>query len=257
MTATKAKTKAELEAELADVLVANEHLQRQLENAEKAAPAESRDEPPTVFEAWSRVMADVQAVSKDSRNQQQQFNFRGIDAVMNAVGPVLRKHGVIVVPTALDERDERYETKSKAQMCNRVVKVSYTVYGPAGDMFFGSSFGEAADSGDKAMAKAMSVAYRTFLLQSLTIPTDEPDPDAESHDRVQPEKDRQGPAPQERKTPADLARDELRELATKERWDLLKVADSFSAKFKGDLKTASAEDVRAFKSLLESGAVSL
>jgi hypothetical protein len=38
--------------------------------------------------------------------------------------------------------------------------------------------GEAADAGDKATSKAHSVAYRTCLLQALSIPTHEPDPDA-------------------------------------------------------------------------------
>jgi len=39
------------------------------------------------------------------------------------------------------------------------------------------------DSGDKATAKAMSVAFRTALLQSLSLPTDEVDPDATSYER--------------------------------------------------------------------------
>jgi hypothetical protein len=34
------------------------------------------------------------------------------------------------------------------------------------------------DSGDKAAAKAHSIALRTFLLQVLALPTDEPDPDS-------------------------------------------------------------------------------
>jgi hypothetical protein len=40
------------------------------------------------------------------------------------------------------------------------------------------------DSGDKATAKAMSVAMRTALLQALCLPTDEPDPDATSYERA-------------------------------------------------------------------------
>jgi hypothetical protein len=39
---------------------------------------------------------------------------------------------------------------------------------------------------DKATAKAMSVAYRTFLLQVLALPTDDPDPDADYIDRGAP-----------------------------------------------------------------------
>jgi hypothetical protein len=43
--------------------------------------------------------------------------------------------------------------------------------------------GEAMDSGDKAVAKAMSVAFRIALLQALALPTDEPDPDSYSYER--------------------------------------------------------------------------
>ena len=67
-----------------------------------------------------------------------------------------------------------------------VVKVTYRVYGPSGDSIHGKVAAEAMDFGDKAIAKAMSVAYRTFLLQALTIPTDEPDPDSESYERGVP-----------------------------------------------------------------------
>ena len=41
----------------------------------------AKKEPLTISQALSAVMADVQKVGKDSRNQQQGFNFRGIDAV--------------------------------------------------------------------------------------------------------------------------------------------------------------------------------
>jgi hypothetical protein len=37
---------------------------------------------------------------------------------------------------------------------------------------------EAIDSGDKGTSKAMSVAYRVAILQTLTLPTGERDPDA-------------------------------------------------------------------------------
>jgi hypothetical protein len=39
------------------------------------------------------------------------------------------------------------------------------------------------DWGDKGTPKAMSVAFRTFLLQALTIPTDEAEPDAQVYER--------------------------------------------------------------------------
>ena len=143
---------------------------------------------PTVHQALNKVMGDVQAVKKDSKNQAQKFNFRGIDAVMNAVGPALRKHGVTILPEDVDVHRSNGTTSNGKQVAEVVVKVTYRVYGPAGDSIHGKVAAEAADFGDKAIAKAMSVAYRTFLLQALTIPTDDPDPDIESYERGVPKR---------------------------------------------------------------------
>ncbi len=144
-------------------------------------------EKPTVHEALTAVMEDVQAVRKGDVNRQQGYSFRGIDAVVNAVGPALRKHGVIVVPVAEDLKSDTYTSKAGAMMRNVTVRVRWVFYGPAGDSIEAVSFGEAADAGDKAVAKAHSVAYRVVLLQALCIPTDEPDPDSSAHERAVPQ----------------------------------------------------------------------
>lgn len=166
---------------------------------------------PTVHQALSAVMADVQAVRKDSKNQAQRFNFRGIDAVMNAVGPALRKQKVVIIPIETDvHRSERTLTSGKAAT-EVVLKVTYRVYGPSGDHIEGTVAAEAMDMGDKAIAKAHSVAYRTFLLQALTIPTDEPDPDEVTYEKAPSQQNRGLPTEQgapngtgaPRRTPAE------------------------------------------------------
>lgn len=138
----------------------------------------------TVHQAWSAVMSEISSVGKDSVNEQQRFKFRGIDAVMNAAGPAMRKHGVMVIPVKVSPEFERYDSRGGASMRACTVTVDYRVYGPRGDYFEGQMVGEAADSGDKSVSKAESVAYRQFLLQSLTLPTDDPDPDAETHEAI-------------------------------------------------------------------------
>lgn len=142
---------------------------------------------PTVHEAWAAVMGEVQAVRKGDRNEQQRFMFRGIDAVMNAVGPAMRRHGVYCTPVRIEPqwRDAQTTGGKPAREC--LVVVTYRVTGPDGSYFEGSAPGESLDSGDKATPKAMSVAYRTFLLQALTIPTDDPDPDSHSYERETPQ----------------------------------------------------------------------
>ena len=142
---------------------------------------------PTVFEALSAVMEGVGAVRKTGRNQQQGYAFRGIDAVVNAVGPELRQHGVIVVPEVRSCEYATVEVGSKRTPMGHVrVIVAYTFYGPAGDSIVAVTPGEAMDSGDKATPKAMSVAFRTALLQALALPTDEPDPDEHTYERAPP-----------------------------------------------------------------------
>lgn len=138
----------------------------------------------TVYEALANVMEDVQGVAKKDRNTSQGFNFRGIDAVVNAVGPALRKHKVIVTPIVLAHEYSTVEVgKNRTLQGHVIVHVAYTFYGPEGDSIETSVIGEAMDSGDKAVAKAMSVAFRIALLQALALPTDEPDPDSYSYER--------------------------------------------------------------------------
>ena len=142
-------------------------------------------EKPSIAEALSAVMGDVQSVRKGERNTQQGYVFRGIDAVVNAVGPAFRKHGVVCVPLLEDVAYNTVEVgKNRSVMRECTVRVRYRFYGPAGDSIECVTIGEAMDSGDKATPKAMSVAYRVALLQALTIPTDEPDPDAQSYERA-------------------------------------------------------------------------
>lgn len=138
----------------------------------------------TIAQALTEVMKEVGAVGKKDRNASQGFNFRGIDAIVNAVSPALQKYGVIVVPSVEDYEYASVEIgKNRTVMGHVKLKVSYTFIGSAGDAIKATVVGEAMDSGDKATAKAMSVAFRTALLQTLALPTDEPDPDSQSYER--------------------------------------------------------------------------
>ena len=136
----------------------------------------------TIAQALTEVMKEVGAVGKKDRNASQGFNFRGIDAIVNAVSPALQKYGVIVVPSVEDYEYSSVEIgKNRTVMGHVKLKVSYTFIGASGDAIKATVVGEAMDSGDKATAKAMSVAFRTALLQTLSLPTDEPDPDSQSY----------------------------------------------------------------------------
>ncbi|AHH98215.1 ERF family protein [Kutzneria albida] len=135
--------------------------------------SETSKELPTVIQSLTNVMRDVRSVSKSDTNTHFGFRFRGIDIVLEHVAPALREHGVVVIPEVLEQTSELVGKNNRV-----VVKVAYTFWGPAGDKVTAVVPGEAMDAQDKASSKAMSVAFRTALIQALAIPTGERDPHA-------------------------------------------------------------------------------
>lgn len=139
-----------------------------------------------IVKKLTAVMEEVGGVAKREKNQAQGFNFRGIDSVVNAVSPALRKHGVIVIPTILScDYDTVLIGKNQTAMGHVRVTVAYTFTAGDGSSIVATVAAESMDSGDKATAKAMSVAFRTALLQALCLPTDDIDPDAQSYERAE------------------------------------------------------------------------
>lgn len=141
-----------------------------------------------VHEAIAAVMREVTHVEKGDRFSAPgagTYNFRGVDRTVNALSSAMRKNGLVILPAALGVPEYKSAATSSGGTRNfSRVHVQYTIVGPEGDTLTGSAVGEAADSGDKGVSKAMSVAWRTFLLQTFFLPTDEPDPDSEVHDAV-------------------------------------------------------------------------
>jgi len=138
----------------------------------------------TIQQTLNDVMNDVGAVAKKERNTHQNFQFRGIDAVINAVSPAFRHHGIVVVPRVVSHDYRQVEIGQKRTLSGHVtLVVEYTFTNLDGDSISATVAAESMDSGEKATAKAMSVAYRTALLQVLCLPTDEPDPDSHTYER--------------------------------------------------------------------------
>ena len=131
--------------------------------------------PKTVHQAILDVMATVGAVGKGS--MQQGFAFRGIDAVLNAVSPALQLHGITIHPAKVEHRRGVQQFSGGKNGAQIDVLVDYVFTGPDGSSFTTQVAAEANDVSGKATAKAMSVAYRTCLIQTFAIPTEESGPD--------------------------------------------------------------------------------
>ena len=138
-----------------------------------------------IYEAISATMADIGAVGKNSKNTQQGFMFRGIDAVMNAIQPAMKKNGLFVVPEVLEQTREERTTQKGGLLIYSICKIKYTFYAQDGSNISAVVIGEGMDSGDKATNKAMSIGFKYACFQVFCIPTEEmQDPDAEVHEPV-------------------------------------------------------------------------
>ena len=138
-----------------------------------------------IYQAIIGVMADIGAIGKDKKNAQQGFKYRGVDDVMNALQPVMVKHGLFVVPEIIDQRREERQTSRGGNLIYSVCTVRYTFYAKDGSSVQCVVIGEGMDSGDKATNKAMSIAFKYACFQVFCIPTEEmKDPDAEVHEVV-------------------------------------------------------------------------
>lgn len=139
----------------------------------------------SIYESISAVMADIGAVGKNSKNSQQGFMFRGIDAVMNAINPALIKNKVFIVPEIIDQKREERVTQKGATLIYSICTIKFTFYAEDGSHIEAVVIGEGMDSGDKATNKAMSIAYKYACFQVFCIPTEEmknDDPDNETHE---------------------------------------------------------------------------
>jgi hypothetical protein len=154
-----------------------------------------------IYEAIPAILSDVEAISKNRKNQQQGYSFRGIDDVYNAIHPLLAKHKVFPTCEILSREMTERETKSGGALFYVNIKAKYTLWASDGSNVATEAWGEAMDSGDKASNKAMSAAYKYALFQLLCIPTE----------AVDAEQDTPEPAPRRQKPerPPPLAGSEM------------------------------------------------
>ena len=139
-----------------------------------------------VYQAINAVQSDLakSGIGKDSTNTFDNYKFRGIDAVYNALAPLLAKHGLCVLPRMLTRTcEERVSQKGGALFYVTVEAEFDFVSAEDGSKHTVKTFGEAMDRGDKATNKAMSAAYKYAAFQSFAIPTEgDNDADASSHE---------------------------------------------------------------------------
>lgn len=139
--------------------------------------------PASVYAKIAAVQGELAriGIGKDSVNSFDKYRFRGIDAVYNALAPLLAKHGLCVLPRIIERDCQERESRKGEPMFYVTVTAEFDfVSADDGTIHTVRTYGEAMDRSDKATNKAMSAAYKYAAFMAFAIPT-EGDNDADAH----------------------------------------------------------------------------
>ena len=146
----------------------------------KAAPKEVL----SIHEAMQKARIELcgAGISKDGQAPAAVggYKFRGIDDIYNVIGPLMAKYGISMLPqvqnvehTSFQSQRMRNGNPVAVNTQHYLVTVRYilTVDGDE-DTFQVEVYGEASDTADKGMNKAMTSAYKNAVFQTFAPPLD-------------------------------------------------------------------------------------
>lgn len=209
------------------------------------------------------VMADVDRVQKNGRNDHFKYDYVTEADVLEPVRDAMIKHGILCMPTVAEATHE-------GNLSRLVVDYDF-IDADTGEMITRRFVSEGQDNADKGFYKAYTGGLKYALLKTFQIPTGD-DPENDSQHAPQPPRSAPRPAPAPRadasapsqaRTPAaDAAYNDLE--ATRKRyalpddeWDLLlsarygindgsEITPDVAAKIVRELAKSTPEKVRAY-----------
>ena len=136
----------------------------------------------TQMQAVQKTLAS-RGITKTGYNDFGEFKFRGIDEVLNVLGPILAEHSLMVIPNVYSSEVVRVQTSTGKPANHWTVKVRYTFCATSGDdpsvAYVTEFHGEAYDNSDKGLGKAITSAYKSMLFETFCVPIEGMD-DADS-----------------------------------------------------------------------------
>jgi hypothetical protein len=133
-----------------------------------------------IYPAMAAILKGLPTIEKANRSTQG-YAYQGIDQILTELKPVLEANEVFLTQEVLEYTRSEYETRSGAHMQSTIVKVAYNFHATDGSTVTAIGLGEGSDAGDKSVSKALAMALKYALRQSLCIASEEHD-DTEAHD---------------------------------------------------------------------------
>lgn len=147
-----------------------------------------------IYQAISAIAADLaeEGVAKTRKVEfgRTKYSFRGVDDAYAALAPLLIKHKVVILPRYVSHRETQWTGSSDNVQFKAIVEAEFDFVCalPQDELqkvchtHTVRTIGEGMDSGDKAVNKAMSNAYKYAVWQTFCVPVEGVAIDCETED---------------------------------------------------------------------------
>lgn len=175
----------------------------------KPAEKASKDPKVQLLEKIFNVQQQVEILQKTNFNEAQKYFFARESDFISTIKPLLGEYKLMVIPTHLktDVRDTSTSSGSPAESV--LVQMVYTIYDTeTGESLQVPVSAAGKDSGDKAVAKALTMANKYFLAKTFQMETTTDDPEYDKYNGEQEEPTgKQKTAPKKSEEPRDPAKE--------------------------------------------------
>lgn len=119
-----------------------------------------------IYQRILGVMSELEYIQKGTKTVNNQYRYVSHDQVTAAIHPLLVKHGIAVIPSVTECKQEGNRTTVE-------LKVFFVNSDNPADQFCVQSIGYGVDTSDKGPGKAISYAFKLACLKTFCLETGE------------------------------------------------------------------------------------
>lgn len=132
-----------------------------------------------IYQRILDVMSEIDYIQKGEKRVANQYRYVSHDLVSSVIHPQLVKHGIAVIPTVKERKQDGNRTEI-------LLQVKFINVDDPQDHFVVDSLGYGIDTADKGPGKAYSYAYKYIILKTFVLETGD-DPDQDQNTKYEPE----------------------------------------------------------------------
>lgn len=127
---------------------------------------------PELAKKIAAIMADIDDVPKNGRNDYHGYDYATDDDVMGAVRPVMAEHNLVALPSVVSRDIQRFGSEGDYTLHTRIVLDLTLIDGDSGQQRTIRWEGEAQDTQDKGLYKAYTSAIKYAMLKIFLLSAD-------------------------------------------------------------------------------------